>query len=191
MLTNLKNSYAFVQYEKRQDATLAMKNLNNTNLLGANENFRARIEFSYKNKIGDKLEPSIKTPNTLEGQSQQNKDLVYNSYQGIDSFQNFNSSSANEIEIAEKVSMSSNSKEINTPPSIVAEKNEHAGKSSGKMEIDDYDANNESKTFKAYEDKNTNNYIDCIKENKNYDSYSDKENKNKREYERNSNFIKL
>ena len=168
-----------------------MKNLNNTNLLGANENFRARIEFSYKNKIGDKLEPSFKTPNTLEGQSQQNKDLVHDSYQGIDSFKNFNSSSANEIEIAEKVSMSSNSKEINTPPSIVTEKIEYAGKSSGKMEIDDYDANNESKTFKAYEDKNTNNYIDCIKENKNYDSDSDKEKKNKRECERNSNFIKL
>lgn len=70
MITNPKNNlYAFVQYQSTEEAELAMKNLNNTNLQGANGTFKVRIEFSYKTKIGERLGPNFHKSYFSEHQS--------------------------------------------------------------------------------------------------------------------------
>ena len=53
---NIQGPYAFAEYDKKEDAVKALKELNKTNLRGANGTARARIEFSYKRKKNDKLE---------------------------------------------------------------------------------------------------------------------------------------
>lgn len=51
-----KGPYAFIEYDDSECATRALKDLNRTNLNGANGQARVRIEYSHKRKINDKLE---------------------------------------------------------------------------------------------------------------------------------------
>lgn len=48
-----KGPYAFVEYTYSEDAVLALKKLNNTNLKGVNGSLNARIEISHKKKVKD------------------------------------------------------------------------------------------------------------------------------------------
>lgn len=52
----LKGPYAFVEYDNSDDAKEALKELNNTNLKGANGMARARIEFAKKKRGKGRLE---------------------------------------------------------------------------------------------------------------------------------------
>ena len=55
-INDKKGPYAFIEYEDADMAQKALKDLNRTNLNGINGPARARIEYSYKRKINDKLE---------------------------------------------------------------------------------------------------------------------------------------
>jgi RNA recognition motif-containing protein len=51
-----KGPYAFIEYEESESAQRAIKDLNQTNLKGINGQSLARIEYSYKRRVNDKLE---------------------------------------------------------------------------------------------------------------------------------------
>jgi len=192
MINPKQYSYAFIRYEKRQDAILAKKHLNYTNLLGANGKLKARIEFSYKSKIGDRLEPNMNTPKMLEGDSNQNLNLITDSFRNEGS--QLNSSSVIETKFEEKAAVISDTKETKNEAQINDKFEFTISKSSEKMLIDEENiGNNESKTSKAEENKNNNDnkVHECFKENKHYDSYSNRERKYDKDFERSGILIKF
>jgi RNA recognition motif-containing protein len=55
-LSERKGPYAFIEYDESDNAQRALKDLNKTNLRGINGQALARIEYSYKRRVNDKLE---------------------------------------------------------------------------------------------------------------------------------------
>jgi RNA recognition motif-containing protein len=55
-LNERKGPYAFIEFDDSENAQKALKDLNQTNLRGINGQSLARIEYSYKRRVNDKLE---------------------------------------------------------------------------------------------------------------------------------------
>jgi hypothetical protein len=177
-----------------------MKNLNNTNLLGANGNYRVRINFSYKTKIGDKLQPNLNGFKTNESESRKidrfNNFYTKNNADKIEeyniknnkSFENSTehiTSSKIKFKRDNKIFNKSYSKEKKTNVSSVVI-NDFESKSTNKMQIDDgnFNDNDNPNYLNSGENKFINYSCYNLRENKNYNSYqNNKEEKYEREYD--------
>jgi len=174
-----------------------MKNLNNTNLLGANGNYRVRINFSYKTIIGDRLQPNLNSFKTNESESRK-IDLFNNFYtkNNTDKIEEYNIKNNESLENSpehmtyskikfkrdNKIFIKSYSKEkkTNIPPIVIKD---FDNKSTDKMQIDDGNVNDNSNYLNTGENKFRNYSYNYLRENKNNNSYQNNEDKKyEREY---------
>jgi hypothetical protein len=94
----LKGPYAFVEYDNFDDAKEALKELNNTNLKGANGMARARIEFAKKKRGKGRLEENeISIDDYEDVFSDHSDDNISLSKKNINAVNDVNSNSLNNL----------------------------------------------------------------------------------------------